>query len=133
MAKRVQNLECWRLADELRSEVHSICAQPAVTERRRFCDGFTEAAGSVCRNISEGFDRFDSGPIVQFFGYALSSLAEVEDYLRECLSRRFIVPERYQKDLDLAEHARATMLNFKHYHERKLREQGKRSPRAPRR
>jgi hypothetical protein len=25
---------------------------PEATERRRFCDGFTEAAGSVCRNIS---------------------------------------------------------------------------------
>ncbi|HJR61374.1 MAG TPA: four helix bundle protein [Vicinamibacterales bacterium] len=132
MARRVQDLECWRLADDLRSEVHAICAQPAVTERRRFCDGFSEAAGSVCRNISEGFDRFDSGPIVQFFGYALASLAEVEDYLRESLSRRFIVPERYQKDLDLAEHTRATMLNFKRYHETKLRQQGKRPHRARR-
>ena len=100
MATRVADLQCWRLADELRTEVHAICAQPQVTERRRFCDGFTEAAGSVCRNISEG-----------------------------CQTRKFILPERCTTLLELAEHTRATTLNFKRYHERKQREKRK----APRR
>jgi four helix bundle protein len=120
MARRVQELECWRLADELRTEVHAICALEKVKPWRRFCEGFTEAAGSVCRNISEGFGRFQSAPIVQFFNYSLASLDEVEDYLRECLSREFIGAEQYVKDVDLAEHARATTLRFKRYHEAKL-------------
>jgi four helix bundle protein len=119
MASKITDLECWRLADELRAEVHAICAQERVAERRKFCDGFTEAAGSVCRNISEGFGRFDSGYIVQFFGYALASLSEAEDYLRECQMRHFIDKARFDADLELLEHTRAKTLRFKQYHERK--------------
>jgi four helix bundle protein len=75
--------------------------------------------GSVCRNISEGFARFESSFIVQFFNYALASLAEVEDYLRECQARKFIDDARFEADLELLEHTRAKTLRFKHYHERK--------------
>ena len=119
MATKFTDLQCWQLADRLRAEVHAICAQAQVAERRRFCDGFTEAAGSVCRNISEGFARFDSASIVQFFTYALASLSEVEDYLRESLTRKFIDTARLDADLELLEHARATTLRFKRYHESK--------------
>ena len=119
MASKITDLQCWRLADRLRTEVHAICAQERVAERRRFCDGFTEAMGSVCRNISEGFARFESGFIVQFFNYALASLAEVEDYLRECQTRKFIDDARFDADLGLLEHTRAKTLRFKQYHERK--------------
>ena len=45
--------------------------------------------------MSEGFARFESPAIVQFFGYALGSLGEVEDYLRECVTRGFIDQERF--------------------------------------
>ena len=132
MAKRVQDLQCWQLADSLRKQVHAICAQAAVARHRRFCDGFSEAAGSVCRNISEGFGRFDSAPIVQFFGYALGSLAEVEDYLRECVTREFIDEGRFKELSKLAEHTRALTLNFSQYHQKKLRS-ARRSRQAVRR
>ncbi|MDQ3419642.1 MAG: four helix bundle protein [Acidobacteriota bacterium] len=119
MAKRVHDLECWQLADGLRREVHAICAQEHVARCFRFCEGFTEAAGSVCRNMAEGFDRFESPAIVQFFGYALGSLGEVEDYLRECVTRTFIDQERFERTLELAEHTRAKALNFTRYHRKK--------------
>lgn len=128
MARKVQDLECWRLADELRTEVHAICAQPEAIERRRFCDGFTEAAGSVCRNIGEGFGRFESASIVQFFTYALGSLAEVVDYLHESHTRRYIDLPRLSKNLDLADHTRATVLNFMRHHQRKLKASRRSSP-----
>ena len=120
MVRRAHDLECWQLADELRREVHAICAQDHVAKCFRFCEGFCEAAGSVCRNMTEGFDRFESTAIVQFFGYALGSLGEVEDYLRECVTRKFIDQERFNRSLELAEHARAKMLNFKRYHQKRL-------------
>ena len=119
MATKVQDLECWRLADQLRTEVHAICAQKEVARCFRFCAGFTEAAGSICHNISEGFARFGSAEIVQFFGYALGSLSEVEDYLREAATRNFIDQERLQRDLEVAAHTRATLLKFRRYHQGK--------------
>ena len=125
MAREVEELQCYQLADQLRREVVAICAQERVTERRRFCDGFTEAAGSVCRNIREGFARYDSGPIVQFFRYALASLEEVKDYLCECAEREFIDQNRFATDLDLAEHTKATTLQFMRFHEAKRKRQTK--------
>jgi four helix bundle protein len=130
MATKFTELQCWRLSDELREEVNAICAQEQVTWRRRFCDGFTEAAGSVCHNIAEGFVRYESPQIVQFFTYALSSLAEVEDYLRECLTRRFITRDRFDKDLELLEHARAKTTRFMQHHKaREARRKQRRSGR----
>ena len=120
MVSRAHDLECYQLANELRREVHAICAQDAVARCFRFCEGFSEAAGSVCRNMTEGFDRFESAAIVQFFGYALGSLGEVEDYLRESLTRNFIDQERFQRTMGLAEHARAKTLNFVRYHRKKV-------------
>ena len=120
MAKTVQDLKCWQLANQLRNEVIAICAQETVRKHLRFCDGFTEAAGSVCRNISEGFGRGGSAAIVQFFDYALGSLAEVDDYLRESLSRSFVDIEHHRSVLELKEHTRATTLNFKKVHQQKV-------------
>ncbi len=120
MAKRAEDLQCWRLADQLRAEVIAICDQPQVAKHGRFCEGFTEAAGSICRNIREGFARFLPGPIVQFFDYALGSLEEVEDYLHESRTRKFLDEPRFTSTMNLAEHTRATTLKFKRFHEAKL-------------
>ena len=62
--------------------------------------------------------------------YALSSLAEVEDYLRECLTRRFIPQERFDRDLELLEHARAKTTRFMLHHKTK-KWRGKRQGGAP--
>ena len=85
-----EDLRCWQLADAVRSEVIAICANKQIAGDFRFCDGFRDAAGSVCRNLAEGFARYESAEIVQFFRYALASLAEVQDYFTECGTRDLI-------------------------------------------
>ena len=112
-----RELRCWQLGNRLRREVVAICAIPRVKAHRRFCDGFTEAAGSVCHNTAEGFARYTSGQISQFFGFALASLAEVQDYLAECRDRGFIDQARFDRLWDLAEHTKATTLAFKRRHD----------------
>lgn len=111
----------WRLADDLRREVNAGCAIGEVERDRRFCQGFRDAAGSVCRNFAEGFDRFRSADIVQFFTYALASLAEVQDCLAECLTRQAIDQPRHDRLFDLSEHAKATALKFMRPHAMKLK------------
>ena len=125
MARKAEELECWQLADKLRTEVIALCAQPTVARYCKFCDGFMDAAGSVCRNIQEGFDRNRSTYIVQFFEYALGSLKEVIDYLHESKLRKFIDTTRHDELKEFAEHARAKTIKFKRYHERKLAAQRK--------
>ena len=119
--KHFHQLECWRLSDALRSEVHAICATAVVTNDRKFCTAFRDAAGSVCRNIAEGFARFHSADIVQFFTYALASLAEVQDGLKECLARQAVDQPKYDALFDLSEHAKATTLKFMRPHEEEVR------------
>jgi four helix bundle protein len=81
--------------------------------------------------LAEGFARFNSGELAQFFRYGLASLAEVEDHLKECLTREFINQAEFDRIWDLAEHAKATALNFMSPHDN--RQSRKRQTRAPRR
>ena len=129
-ARDFRELECWRLADELRTEVHAICRKPGVVTDRRFCDNFRDAAGSVCRNIAEGFVRFESGEIVRFFTYALASLAEVMDALIESHTRELTNGTDAKRLDDLANHVKATATKFMLPHKRKVeaRTRRKRSP-----
>jgi len=116
-----RQLQCWQLGDSLRAKVIALCEHRRVANDFRFCDGFRAAAGSVCRNISEGFARYHSSDIVQFFGYALASLAETEDYVVECRTRGVIDDATLDQLLDLCGHTRATTLNFMKPHLQKAR------------
>jgi four helix bundle protein len=128
-----RNLQCWKLADQLRTEVHTICAKPAVSRDFDFCNSFRDAVGSICRNISEGFIRYTSPEIAKFFGYALASLGEVQDHLQECVTKKVLTDPEFQRLWDLSEHVKATSLNFsKPHRERTERERKKRRERKPR-
>lgn len=116
--KHFTELQCWQLAHDLRKEVIAICAKPDVRKDRRFCEDFVAAAGSVCRNISEGFERFVDGEIVRFFRYALGSLGEVQDDLCECTARRVIDQAQFDRLWDLSEHTKATALKFMQSHQK---------------
>ena len=90
----------------------AICAHERVIRDFRFCDGFKDAAGSVCRNISEGFRRYESAEIVQFFRYALASSSEVKDYLIESELRGAIGAADRDRLLDECDHTESMMLKF---------------------
>ena len=121
-----KDLRCWQLADAVRSEVIAICANKQIATDFRFCDGFRDAAGSVCRNIAEGFARYESADIVQFFRYALASLAEVQDYFTECGTRGVVPAAEVARLVDRCEHTRATTLKFMKPHMRKASKEPRR-------
>jgi four helix bundle protein len=111
-ARDASDLQCWRLADRLRSDVLGLCGREQISGDRKFCTGFADAAASVCRNLAEGFARYESGQIVQFFRYALASLAEVKDYLTECEERGVIDSVELAGLVDRCEHTKATATKF---------------------
>jgi len=121
--RKFQELRCWQIANQLRGEVNEICSIPKVAKDCEFCDSFRGTAGSVCRNMAEGFTRFASAHIVQFFGYALASIGELEDHLEECRTRAFVDQTKYEQLTDRAEHAKASALKFIRPHVEKLRSQ----------
>ena len=62
-----------------------------------------------------------------FFRYALASLEEVKDHLEECRIRKLIGPEAWDRIDDLAEHAKATSINFMKPNEERCRNRAARS------
>jgi four helix bundle protein len=127
-----RNLQCWQLASSIREEVIAICANERVAADFRFCTSFLDAAGSVCRNLSEGFARFESPQILVFFGYALASLAEVQDHLEECRARRLIDQRQYEILADRAQHTKAAALRFLRPHRARAARRGRPHPRRGR-
>ena len=124
-----RDLQCWQLASSIREEVIAICAKEQVATDFRFCSSFLDAAGSVCRNLSEGFTRFESPQILLFFGYALASLAEVQDHLEECRARHFIDQRQYEGLADRAQHAKAAVLKFLRPHRARAADRAREKPR----
>jgi four helix bundle protein len=102
-----RNLQCWQLAQQLRAEVSAVCERENVFRDSRFCNEFRAAAGRSAGIWLKRFRRFESVFIVQFFGYALGSLGEVQDCLEECRLRKVITQEEFDRLTDMAEHTRA--------------------------
>ena len=126
-----RELQCWQIADSLRQEVNAICAKPPISRDLRFCDSFRETAGSVCRNLAEGFVRYRSADIVQFFTYALASRAELEDHFAVCLSRNAVSEDTRDAFIERAHHARATALAFMRPHVKRIEENRKHKRKLP--
>src|SRR6266516_2072202 len=53
VAKRYEELEAWRLADELKREVYALINSGAASKDFGFCDQIRDSAASNTKNIAE--------------------------------------------------------------------------------
>jgi four helix bundle protein len=84
MARRVEDLICWQLADQLRQLIIAHTAEGTLAGKDfRFTSNLREAIASVCRNQAEGFAKYYHRPQKPYFKTARSSLAEVKDCIRD--------------------------------------------------
>ena len=84
MARRIEDLICWQLADQLRQLIiaHTAEGTPAGKDFR-FTSNLRDAISSACRNQAEGFAKYHHRPQKPYFKTARSSLAEVKDGIRD--------------------------------------------------
>jgi len=87
IARRVEDLEIWLLANELREKIYAISATRPAQADRDFCEQIRDAVGSVSRNMAEGFGRYRPKEHARFLIIARGSLFEVEDLLRDGVAR----------------------------------------------
>ncbi|HTM34552.1 MAG TPA: four helix bundle protein [Vicinamibacterales bacterium] len=93
MAKDFKELAAWQRAHELRKAVWTAVNRvPDMDLRLR--TQWTDAAGSVCRNIAEGFGRRSHRDFARFLDQAISSLKEVEDCIIEADMRGHLNPQQ---------------------------------------
>jgi four helix bundle protein len=92
-----EDLDAWKLATELKEWVFKIIKRPAVARHFKFCDDIGRSARSAPSNIAEGFWRGRGHPRdnAKFVRYALGSLGETKNHLRDAFVERYIEEHEY--------------------------------------
>ena len=76
-----EDLDCWKLAREVREFVRQIVRGLPKEEKYRLGDQLTRASRSITANIAEGYGRFHYLDSSKFFSNARGSTYEVLDHL----------------------------------------------------
>jgi four helix bundle protein len=93
MARHFRDLVVWQQAHALRTAVWQ-CVNTASGMDLRLRSQLTDAAGSVCRNVAEGFRRRSHRDFARYLEHATSSLAELEDGILDAQMRGHLSPEQ---------------------------------------
>jgi four helix bundle protein len=95
--KSHEDIDAWRLATELKEWVFRIIKRPPVAKHFKFCDDIGRSARSAPANIAEGFFRGRGHPRenAKFVRYALGSLGETKNHLRDAFVEKYIDEEEY--------------------------------------
>jgi four helix bundle protein len=101
-ARRVEELDCWQLGDELKRGAFVIADGPRARRNRRFCEQICEAASSVTRNIGEGFGRKSDPEFVRYLSIARGSLNECQDELKDARTRGYVDTGEFRRLLVLS-------------------------------
>lgn len=91
-----EELECYRLARDLRKELVALAKTFPADERFRLSDQLIRAARSITANIAEGFGRFHYQENLQFCRMARGSLSECLDHLNAALDEGLMEEGRYK-------------------------------------
>ena len=88
--KTFEELECYRLARELRKDLVRIAKALPADEKFRLTDQLVRASRSITANIAEGFGRHHHNENLQYCRQARGSLSECLDHLNAALDEDLI-------------------------------------------
>ena len=110
-----RDLIAWQLADKLRRQiVKMVSSGPAATDLK-FRRQIEDAVGSVCRNIPEGFYRFNPREFRNFVRYAQGSLGEVQDELQDGFERRYFTDDDFNEAWSLSVRTNSALASLGRY------------------
>jgi four helix bundle protein len=95
--RRYQDLDCWKLAVQVKRKVYAILARPQVAKDLGFCDQARDSARSAPSNIAEGFGRFRPAENARFCEYAKSSLMETDNHMVDALDMAYITKDEWKE------------------------------------
>jgi four helix bundle protein len=87
MAKHFTELDCRKLADELRVNVVRIANRPVIRRDRDYREDMLDAAASAPNNIAEGFGRRTHADFAHFLDNARGSLQERQSQFKDGCDR----------------------------------------------
>jgi four helix bundle protein len=95
--KTFEELECYKLARELRRSISKFCKTLSREEEYRLKDQIIRSSRSVTANISEGYGRHHHQENVQFCRTARGSLTETLDHLNTALDEEYLTDGGYSE------------------------------------
>ena len=87
--RRYQDLDCWKLANELKLGVYEIIERSPAKHDFDFRDQLRDAASSGPSNISEAFGYYRHPDAARFVRIAKSSLTETHHHLGDGVDRNY--------------------------------------------
>jgi four helix bundle protein len=114
-ARRIEDLIVWQLGNELRKRVYALSATAPASGDLRFRDQLRDAAGSVTRNIAEGFGRFGHREFARFLMIARGSLFELTDHMHDGIARGYWNSRNVSEINDLCRRTIAAVNHLVHY------------------
>jgi len=113
--RRFEELDCWKLATELKVAIYELLERPHVKIDRDFCDDARDAAKSAPANIAEGFGRHTDADFARFLDIARGSLNESRNHIGDARDRKYI-DEQERSALDsLASRAVGAVAGLQRY------------------
>ena len=126
--RRFEELDCWKLATELKRGIYDVLERPHVRIDRDFCDDVRDAAKSAPANIAEGFGRRTDPDFAHFLDIARGSLNECRNHLGDARDRNYINEgERFALD-SLACRAVGAVAGLQRYLRDKSRKKKRKAP-----
>jgi four helix bundle protein len=114
-ARDYSELDAWKLADELRTELNRLVELRPMRFRPKLIDQILDASESACSNIAEGFSRYLPRDFARFVRISKGSLSEVIDRLVAAVRRRIFSQEEIAKATSLARRARGACTGLIRY------------------
>ena len=111
-------LDAWRLADELRTEINRLVELRPLKIRPRLVEQLLDASESACSNLAEGFSRYLPRDFARFVRISRGSLSEIIDRLRAAVQRSLLSEEETAKATILARRSRGACTRLILYLER---------------
>ena len=115
MAKSPEELQVWQRAEALAEAVFAETETPRFARYARLAEHINDSAGSVLRNIAEGFGQGSDRAFAKFVAIARGSCNEVRSQLAEAAIRRCITKERRRELHNAAEEISKMLTGLEQY------------------
>lgn len=99
---RFEEIEAWKEARALTSEIYGASAGGAFGSDFGLRDQARRAAVSIMANIAEGFESGSNGEFLRFLGYARRSATELQSHLYVARDQDYLDDQRFAELYDRA-------------------------------
>jgi len=110
-----QELDVWKLSDELRVRVRAILARPGFAQHANLHEQLEKSSEGPCANIAEGFSRYLPDDNARFVRTAAGSLSETIEHLSRARANGLITTQEMEDLHVLARRARGAASAFARY------------------